>query len=926
MTWFITILLLLPASALAWVTWFRRPAKAEWNGYLARVGILVGIGLFAAGPFITTRSLGTSEAYNYGLAVADAVTQMREGVFPVLVGQSEFAFNGRIHPLRTAPYLTYFAGFLDLITFRQLNFWALQNLALAVSLMAGAFSCYVCLRRATTASPQTALTLTAAYLFSPGVLAAAYAMDLYMTVMAVPYVPIVVATNAAALSGQRRLWTYLALAAALAACWWCHPPIALWLTFATLLCQLALLVTGRIRWSETKALTCAAVIGVLLAGYVFVSALTVRSYGSMSAARAPEAVVKQVKEAFAASIRPISAEANKLGDFQLGYALWALLLGALVLAAIRRKFAPLVLLGVGVALLVFTIPVPGLTAWLWDKTPTFAITMNGPWPMQRVYLLLAAFVVFAAAGVGGMPKFDKLPKAARDLLVLIIVALSVWALYQGSRFVGRGYDSRTDAAYTRYSHYTENINPTLIAYAMFTLPPWFANGVMDPEMETRVLKRGTAEPIVSNWTAEEAWGREVQKGTLTPSGASEGDIAELTPRLKLEPGKRYRLEFNFRTPPLTGALRLLGANTLRVYPLPQSGEARSFGMQPSNNRVLTLWTSAKETEIVTVQLIGPGLGSARLLTFADFTLREYDPEKLPIRVDSWVPFRARVQTPEPGYIEIPRTFVNGYAAQVNGQEVRAQQSPERQVMAPVPAGESVVEISHPGPPVLRAAFWTSASGWAVTLLACGVLAISRPLRERAVRCSAKVQSALWRFKLPLAIGVLVTIGAAYGWNRWRAYADAAGPIRLKLVLPRGGVGRSQPLVTTGQPNKGAFIFVIYKDETHIQVGVDVWGQGIYRVSPPLEADYFAEHEFVISSGALYPPGHPKLDGIDPARLEKLRNQITVDFNGQRVLDEKLFSFDSDLKDVTIGVNRMFGSSTEPAFAGEILEAERLPIP
>jgi hypothetical protein len=148
---------------------------------------------------------------------------------------------------------------------------------------------------------------------------------------------------------------------------------------------------------------------------------------------------------------------------------------------------------------------------------------------------------------------------------------------------------------------------------------------------------------------------------------------------------------------------------------------------------------------------------------------------------------------------------------------------------------------------------------------------------------------------------------------------------MKVVLPRGGSGRSHPLVTTGVREAGSFVFVIYQDPTHIRVGVDVWGRG-YWASEPIETDYFSEHEFVISSGALYPAGHPKLAGIDPKRLEQLRNRITVDFDGKRVLDQPLFSFDSKRSDVTVGENRIQGSSTEPRFGGEILELERLPIP
>ena len=55
--------------------------------------------LSVAFPFVTCRTVGTADAYWYGLMVGDYVTQLRAGIFPVFVGQSDFAFNGAVSPL-----------------------------------------------------------------------------------------------------------------------------------------------------------------------------------------------------------------------------------------------------------------------------------------------------------------------------------------------------------------------------------------------------------------------------------------------------------------------------------------------------------------------------------------------------------------------------------------------------------------------------------------------------------------------------------------------------------------------------------------------------------------------------------------------------------------------------------------------------------
>src|SRR6185312_13428152 len=129
-TW---LLLVLPAAAYGLSRRFSEAPGPRW-GTAARCAALFSLGLVAAEPFLTHRAVGTGEAYNYSLALHDGLIQIRSGEIPPLVGQTEYAFNGRIHPLRNAPYLFYLAAGLDEATFHRLGAWELQNLSLAFSL------------------------------------------------------------------------------------------------------------------------------------------------------------------------------------------------------------------------------------------------------------------------------------------------------------------------------------------------------------------------------------------------------------------------------------------------------------------------------------------------------------------------------------------------------------------------------------------------------------------------------------------------------------------------------------------------------------------------------------------------------------------------------------------------------------------------
>lgn len=894
--------------------------------------LVVLASLYAAGPFLSSRGLGTAEAYNYSLSVADAVTQFRAGTFPVLAGQSEFAFNGRVHPLRTAPYMCYLAGGLDLLTFRQLSFWTLQNLTLALSLIAGALVCYGALRRVTPATPATAAVLSAVYILSPGVLAAAYGMDLYMTVMTVPFVPLIIAANVASLDGRRRE-VAIPLAASLAACWLAHPPVALWLSVITLLLQ-ALAAgrhpPGRREW---PVLAGAALLFVALTGFAFASVFSISPYGKVTQSHSVSGLLAEVGRNFTASLRPVSAHANQLGDFQLGYAGWGLALGALGLAAWRRHIPALGLLFAAMLLFTLTAPVPGLNAWLWEHAPGPVFNLTSQWPMQRLYLPMAALVVFAFALVW-TTRPVALPSLLRDGFRLLLVLGAVWMLWQSWRFVGRGYATREAQASAPRSHLTGGIDLTVISYAPLAAPQSFVHGVMDPAFEFRLLAPYDAAEIATNWSAPLPPSPENFSGELQPAPGEDGVTPELSPAFTLQPGARYRLTFHFLVPPGTATLQLRGSPFLREYQLPSAGNSRGFGMQPGNNPALTLEGSTAAPETVRLRLVGaPADDAWRDRTFARFDFERIEPAALPVALESLIPLRARVRTPAAGYLETPRVFIDGYAATVDGRPVRVQPSPEGLLMLPVPAGESRVQVSYPGPPLVRLTFWLSALGWAGLaawgLLRAGPSRLSAWTAGRLARLSQTAGAALARIPRRgwlAAAGLLLLLAAlAPVWHAWTQYRSAVGPVRIRFVLPRGETNRQQPLLVTGQPQAGVFIYAVYTDADHIRLGFDVWGKA-GALTAPLRVDYFAEHELVVECGALYPADHPTLRDLSAEKLARLRRRLRLELDGRTVLERELEVFESRRQDVTVGRNRIGGSTCEPAFAGQILRTDRLPVP
>ncbi len=895
------------------------PAWAAARG--RTLAIVLVAGLFIAAPFWSDRGLGSHEAYNYSLAVADFVTQARAGEFPVFVGQSEFAWNGRIHPLRTAPYLTYLAGLLDFATGRTLGFWTLQNLVVGLSLLGGVMSCYYCLRRAVPElADNTTALLAAAYGLSPGLLAAAYAMDLYMTVMTAPWIPVVLG----GLVRARRTGTFGAhvqIAIGLAATWLAHPPVAFWLTAVCALAGLNILVTARRRGRAVLAAGGAGLLFLVLAGYAFVSALTVQGYHAITHVKDVQLLLTETRHVFADALRPVSGTANHLGDFQLGYAYWTLLATGLALAVWRRQTLALVFLAISVFFLALTLPVPGVQAWLWDHLPTLAISLTNQWPMQRLYLLVTALAIFAFA-LAWHPPARPWTGLRRDLFHLLLAAGVLWTGWEALRFVTRGFATRLEPAASHRVHRPENVDLTVTSFALLGTPPWFVNGVMDPAMEFRLRAPFDARLVIGNATAP--FPQSAASGTfrVVDSGP---DRLTLGPPLTLQPGMRYRLTFDFRIPPQPLVLQLRGRNFFREYALPAAGGPEGFGMQPGAGRSLSLWTTGDKPEEIELWLVAPGLETQAWTRFADFKLEATKLDQLPVALESLVPLRVRVRTAAAGYLEVPRLFLPGYAATVDRRPAPVQASPDGLVLVPVPAGQSQVEISYPGSPRLRAAFWLTLAGWTGVL--AGLLLPGRIRRDLGTAGCALWNPArriAWR-SLAMAAAVIVVIAAAatglIAWRRWRA---AVGPIVMNVIFPRDAALGTQPLLVTGRPHAGTFIYVRYVDPRHVRIGVDVWGI-VGALSEPVEADYYAAHRLEISTGALYPADNPAVRALPAAERDRLRRQVRVTLDGRVVLDEATRQYDTTLSEVTVGANRIGGSNAGVRFTGTILEVRRGPV-
>lgn len=672
-----------------------------------RLVLLALVAAWLLHPFATSRQIGAGDALWYANMLADFCLQWREGIFPVFVGQTEYAFNGAVYPLRVAPLYQHLGGILDLLTGRQLGWFALQHLCVIVAGVAGIFSCYFSLTALAPRHRWTAAALATLYLSCPGLLGTVYTQDLYMTWMTVPFAPL-------AVYGMLRpferdtLVTQVILAAALAALWLAHSPVALWMTLlATLIQGLRLLSLHRTAAAWRHALL-GAVVFVALAHYPFVSVAALQVPGAASTVTAglqqSERISKVVREVFPAVLLPLSKSARALSDLQLGYGLWLIALLSAIALILERSLALAAVLGGCVILLVLVLPVPG-NEWLWAHLPEQIKRITFYWPMHRFYLLLAALL--AGAGQLAWSKSqERFGATIRPVGAIIVVVACVWSLLESRQFVSAGHE-RTVANDAHFSQRPENRLLMNHSYGLFSaLPAYFSNGVVNPRSEVRLL-----DPITKSVRENVTTMREFQPLRGRPD--DNPGILKFEPVMRLQPNHSYELRFNFRRRTYIGILQFSGRGLFREYALPASGESLAFGSTPGHAHHLVLWTTLPEGDEVTVRFIptSPGETPMDYADFGDYTFQEISSETRAVQVASLLPLRVSVETPAPALLETPRMFQPGYYALLNGSPADVAVSPRGLVVFLLPKGTHSVEVGFRGPFSLRAAYWVALAAW-----------------------------------------------------------------------------------------------------------------------------------------------------------------------------------------------------------------------
>ncbi len=260
------------ALTAGWHLWLGRAERRGCNVATEAVRLLAvaGTAIWVMLPLFTDRWVSGVDARWYAYMLQDYLEQLRSGVFPVLIGQGEFAWNGGVHPFRSAPVYLWLGGLWDLLTFRSLHVMALQHLTAITSALAGGLGLYATVGALAPGRRWLAMGTAIIYTASPGFLGPLYFADQYMTFMTLGALPLLLLGNARMFEREGNGgWPWLAVG--LAAVWFCHPPVAILSSLATILIQGGRLLLSDSPGRDARRALLAAGLFVLLAGHYFVA-------------------------------------------------------------------------------------------------------------------------------------------------------------------------------------------------------------------------------------------------------------------------------------------------------------------------------------------------------------------------------------------------------------------------------------------------------------------------------------------------------------------------------------------------------------------------------------------------------------------------------------------------------------------------------
>ena len=666
-------------------------------------------------PAYTVKPSGAGDAYWYTMMLSDYLEQLRSGIFPVWIGQTDYAFNGAFFPLRLAPAFQHLGGIVDVVTFQTLDYLAIKNIILAITPLASGFTAYFTIRSMVQNRPNFALVLALIYLLSPSLIAPWVIGDQYMTFLTAPFIPIVF-YGCWRSHVDNDTTGHLLLGTGIGILWLTHTPIAIWSSLFASILYIFKLITNHRSGREFKMMSLSVIIYLLIGTFPVLSALSIEMVNLSTDANS---IFSEAQKIFPQILISSISKGYGPANYQPGFAvLFAGFLGLII--SIKRCNSDAVAFSiVSLLMILFILPVKGISQWIWGHIPQIILNATNIWAAQRLSIIWVSLLVFTlAAAVARTPR-----SRSRPLLKIVLIGMSIIAISWSIReaYILRAHIFRTmpNGSDWKNSYAKHNIILTRYPYSYFkSTPPYFSHAYMNAILENRLLDRTNLHVMISNYDSAASASinggtRLISSGLLRAINDNNSVYYILQQSLTIEPKTHYALRLNFLSPGENGYLQISGAKLFREYILPdsgagmgnQNGPPQSFGTTPSSSHIVPLYTDADKPSTLRITNILPERPKINEFDCANYELWEYKPEQLPIGIQSLSPYKANVKTTKPAYLETPRMWLDGYKAKINGNIISVTRSPNNLCMIPVETGINSIELIYSPPAIVKYSYW-----------------------------------------------------------------------------------------------------------------------------------------------------------------------------------------------------------------------------
>lgn len=702
--------------------------------------LLMALTVYAYHPFFSSSNIGAVDAQYYQYLLHDALIQLQNGFFPSYVGQSLFSPNGA--PSVSGPYYLLLGQFLNTLSFGELSPLLIQHLTIFVSSLSAAIIMYIIIRKVAPMLRWQAVYLAFAYISCPGVMSLIYHMDMYFSFMAVPFVPLVF-YGLARIYQKNDALAYVLTASALALVWQSHPPIALWTSILSFIfCLLLIILTRR----NPAGFAVMALLFVLLSLWQFLPVVSLgfrddMMWGESNSSRV-DFLIKQLLLPLPDVFLPLSQGKNGFYFLQLGYSLWFVIILA-VITSLRSSGTLLIrlILALIVVILLFLYPLPGIGRFLWLNVPALVIELTQLWPNQRLYVILAA-----AGGIVGALALQKIIDSGNPkimpMLAIALAGLFVWNIYQVDFFIKHG------TAVVASNESTMNPkdswrSPHNMYFIGFKLPQEYLQdlfaGTHAPWLKSRLLD--SQKNPISAYDNEQFVINRCLESTRIKNELSISDAISFPfktvlkeplsiANLNLQPNIHYLLCADMSTSNGKSLFQLLDQQSREKVsleiPSPEDSidpkvelkvlSSETVMAPPVRRRIgIPFYFTDQENEEMTRASFIFRVWSQQLprVMLYNVNVISYEPVSLPIIIESYTPYRAKVITkPDHKYIEIIKLFKPGYIATVNGEESPVIESAHKTIIIPLKSsGLNKIELLYKGTFGIRVSFYISAVSW-----------------------------------------------------------------------------------------------------------------------------------------------------------------------------------------------------------------------